>query len=420
MYCGTCLRDNSLATALLRMGHDVTLVPLYTPTLTDEANVSQDKIFFGGISVYLEQNWALFRNTPWLLDRLWDSKMALRAAAKRTIPVDPHFLGAMTVSMLEVENGRLKKELRKLLRWLESEPRPDIINLPYTLLIGLAAPLKKSLGAPVFCTLQGEDLFLEGLNEPYRARALALIRQNIPHVDRFLAVSDYYADFMCRYLGIPEHKMEVARIGVSTEGYRTSLPAKPASEKIRIGYFARIAPEKGLHVLAEAYRLVRNEEPNCTLEAAGYIAPEHRVYLSGIERQMEQWNLPFHYHGVVDREHKIAFLENLDILSTPTVYSDPKGIFVLEAMAAGVPFVQPHHGTFREMWEKTGGGILVEPDNPKDLAAGLLRLIRDSELRAGLARKAYDGVRAHYTVEQMAAQTLAAFLKQQTGAAAVS
>ncbi len=58
MYCGTCLRDNSLATALLRMGHDVTLVPLYTPTLTDEANVSQDKIFFGGISVYLEQNWA--------------------------------------------------------------------------------------------------------------------------------------------------------------------------------------------------------------------------------------------------------------------------------------------------------------------------------------------------------------------------
>lgn len=421
MYCGTCLRDNSLATALLRMGHDVTLVPLYTPTLTDEANVSQDKIFFGGISVYLEQNWALFRNTPWLLDRLWDSKAALKAAAKRTIPVDPHFLGAMTISMLEVENGRLKKELRKMLSWLESEPRPDIINIPYTLLIGLAAPLKRSLDAPIFCTLQGEDLFIEGLKEPYRERALGLIRQNIPHVDRFLAVSDYYADFMCRYLGIPEHKMEVARIGISTEGYRMSVPSpKSSGEKIRIGYFARIAPEKGLHVLAEAYRLVRAEEPDCILEAAGYIAPEHRRYLNGIERQMEQWDLPFHYHGVVDREHKIAFLQTLDILSTPTVYSDPKGIFVLEAMAAGVPFVQPAHGTFREMAERTGGGILVEPDNPPDLAAGLLRLIRDSELRATLARKAYEGVRAHYTVEQMASQTLAAFLRQRTGAAAVS
>ncbi|NOT60097.1 MAG: glycosyltransferase family 1 protein, partial [Acidobacteria bacterium] len=52
MYCGSCLRDNALATELMRQGHDVTLVPLYTPTLTDEPNVSQEKVLFGGISVY--------------------------------------------------------------------------------------------------------------------------------------------------------------------------------------------------------------------------------------------------------------------------------------------------------------------------------------------------------------------------------
>ncbi|HEY6394049.1 MAG TPA: glycosyltransferase family 4 protein [Candidatus Binataceae bacterium] len=418
MYCGTCLRDNALATELIRQGHDVTLVPLYTPTLTDERNVSGDHIFFGGISVYLEQNWALFRKTPWLLDRLWDSKLALKAAARSTIPVDPHFLGAMTVSMLEVENGKLKKELRKMLKWLETEPRPEVINLPYTLLIGLAAPLKKALEAPVCCTLQGEDLFLEGLTEPYRAQALDLIRQNIPHVDCFLAVSDYYADFMCRYLGIPEHKMEIARIGVGTGGYRDEIPEK-SSEGFRIGYFARIAPEKGLHVLAEAYRLVRREEPNCTLEAAGYIAPEHRPYLDGIERQLKQWDLPFRYHGVVDRAEKIAFLESLDVLSTPTVYADPKGIFVLEAMAAGVPFVQPDHGSFREIAQRTGGGILVEPENPASLAAGLLKLMRDRQLRASLASQAHQGVRAHYTVGQMARQTLDIFARQRFAAAAV-
>ena len=417
MYCGTCLRDNALATALIKLGHDVTLMPLYTPTLTDEPNVSGDKIFFGGISVYLEQNWALFRKTPWLLDRLWDSKVALKAAAKRTIPVDPHFLGAMTISMLEVENGRLRKELRKMLQWLESEPRPDVINLPYTLLIGLAAPLKKSLEAPVCCTLQGEDLFLGGLNEPYRTRALELIRQNIPHVDCFLAVSDYYADFMSRYLGIPDHKMEVARLGVNTDGYRTLMPPpKGASDQIRIGYFARIAPEKGLHVLADAYRIVRKAEPNCVLEAAGYIAPEHRAYLDGVERQMREWGVPFTYRGVLDREQKIAFLESLDILSAPTVYADPKGIFVLEAMAAGVPFVQPHHGSFREMAERTGGGILVEPENPESLAQGLLKLIRNADLRGELAAKAHIGVRAHYTVGQMAEQTLAAFSRQRVAA----
>ena len=421
MYCGTCLRDNSLAAALMKQGHDVTLVPLYTPTLTDERNVSNRKVFFGGISVYLEQNWALFRKTPWLLDRLWDSQPALKAAAKRSIPVDPHFLGAMTVSMLELEHGRLNKELQKLLSWLEGLPAPDVINLPYTLLIGMAAPLQRALDAPVCCTLQGEDLFLEGLHEPYRTRALDLIRENIPHVERFLAVSDYYADFMSRYLGIPEHKIEITRLGVNTDGFR-SAPAgvKDPAEPFRIGYFARIAPEKGLHVLAEAYRLVREQEPNCCLEAAGYLAHEHRAYLSGIERQIKEWGLPFEYRGALDRAQKVAFLESLDVLSAPTVYADPKGIFVLEGMAAGVPFVQPHHGTLREMAAKTGGGILVDPENPESLAQGLLSLMRDAELRARLARNGYHGVRAHYSVEQMAEQTATIFGRLRTAAALTS
>jgi glycosyltransferase involved in cell wall biosynthesis len=412
MYCGTCLRDNSLAAALMKLGHDVTLLPLYTPTLTDEANVSNGRTFFGGISVYLEQNYALFRKTPWLLDKLWDSRAALKMAAKSTIPVDPHFLGEMTVSMLEVEHGRLKKELRKMLRWLDSEPRPDVVNLPYTLLIGLAAPLKKSLGRPVCCTLQGEDLFLEGLEEPYKTRALNLIRQNIPHVDCFLAVSEYYADFMSRYLGIPDGKMEIAPLGVTTDGYR----AEPffGNQKPRIGYFARIAPEKGLHILAEAYRIVRDQGLDCTLEAAGYMAPEQRAYLSGIERQLREWGLDFKYHGALDRDQKIAYLESLDVLSTPTVYSDPKGIFVLEAMAAGVPVVQPDHGAFPEIIRKTGGGILVEPENPQSLADGLLTVLRDRELRDNLAGRAHAGVRRHYRVDAMAERTVEIFARQKS------
>ena len=408
------MRDNSLAAALIKLGHDVTLLPLYTPTLTDETNVSNEKIFFGGISVYLEQNYALFRKTPWLLDKLWDSKAALKMAAKSTIPVDPHFLGEMTVSMLQLEHGRLDKELKKMLQWLESEPRPDIVNLPYTLLIGLAAPLKKSLGRPVCCTLQGEDLFLEGLQEPYKTRALDLIRQSIPHVDCFLAVSEYYAEFMCRYLSIPDHKMEIAPLGVTTEGYR----AEPSStnRKPRIGYFARIAPEKGLHILADALKIVKDAGFDCTLEAAGYMAPEQRPYLNGIEKHLHDGGLDFHYHGALDRVQKIAYLESLDVLSTPTVYADPKGMFVLEAMAAGVPVVQPNHGAFPEIIRKTGGGILVEPENPPSLADGLLTVLRDSGLRGNLARSAYAGVRAHYRVDAMAQRTAEIFARQKSPA----
>jgi glycosyltransferase involved in cell wall biosynthesis len=412
MYCGTCLRDNSLAAALIKLGHDVTLLPLYTPTLTDEANVSNEKIFFGGISVYLEQNYAFFRKTPWLLDKLWDSKAALKMAAKSTIPVDPHFLGEMTVSMLQLENGHLEKELKKMLQWLESEPRPDVVNLPYTLLIGLAAPLKKSLERPVCCTLQGEDLFLEGLEEPYKTRALALIRQNIPHIDCFLAVSEYYAEFMCRYLNIPDHKMEIAPLGISTEGYRS----EPASinQKPRIGYFARIAPEKGLHILADAFKIVKDAGIDCTLEAAGYMAPEQRSYLSSIEKHLQDSGIDFQYHRSLDRAQKIAYLETLDVLSTPTVYADPKGMFVLEAMAAGVPVVQPSHGAFPEIIRRTGGGILVEPENPQSLADGLLTVLRNSGLHDNLARRAYAGVREHYRVEAMAQRTIEIFARQKS------
>jgi len=412
MYCGTCLRDNSLAAALMKLGHDVTLLPLYTPTLTDEANVSSEKIFFGGISVYLEQNYALFRKTPWLLDKLWDSKAALKLAAKSTIPVDPHFLGEMTVSMLDLEHGHLQKELNKLLKWLESEPRPDVVNLPYTLLIGLASPLKKSLERPVCCTLQGEDLFLEGLQEPYKTRALDLIRQNIPHVDCFLAVSEYYAEFMCRYLGIPDRKVEIAPLGVTTEGY--SAASSPTNKKPRIGYFARIAPEKGLHILADAYKLVCDAGFDCTLEAAGYIAPEQHAYLNGIEKQLREWGLEFRYHGALDRAQKIAYLESLDVLSTPTVYADPKGLFVLEAMAAGVPVVQPAHGAFPEIIRRTGGGILVDPENPRSLADGLLKVLRDRELRDALGRRGHAGVREHYRVDAMAERTVEIFARQKS------
>src|ERR687884_43583 len=149
MYCGSCLRDNALATELLARGHDVVLVPLYTPTLTDEPNVSRERVFFGGISVYLEQQSALFRRTPRLLDRLWDSRLALKLATRGSIATDPKVLGELTVSMLKGEEGNQRKEFEKMLDWLKAEPPFDLISLPNALLIGLARPLLETLARPV-------------------------------------------------------------------------------------------------------------------------------------------------------------------------------------------------------------------------------------------------------------------------------
>jgi hypothetical protein len=172
MYCGSCLRDNALAAELKRRGHRVTLMPLYTPARTDEPNVSEDRVFFGGVSVYLEQRVPFFRRAPQWLDRLWDRPGFIKAVSKRSIQTDPRLLGELTVSMLRGEDGHQRKEFEKLLAWLANESRPDVVNLPNALLISLAPPLKRALGRPVCCTLQGEDLFLEGLDELYRSDAL--------------------------------------------------------------------------------------------------------------------------------------------------------------------------------------------------------------------------------------------------------
>jgi glycosyltransferase involved in cell wall biosynthesis len=264
------------------------------------------------------------------------------------------------------------------------------------------------VGRPVCCTLQGEALFLSQLQEPYQSRSLELIRAAVDHVDGFVAVSQYYADFMRRYLGIPDHKMHVAPLGINLKGYDPGFRLR--GDGFTVGYFARVAPEKGLHILVETWLRLRRETEfsGATLEVAGYLAPEHRQYLRRLERQMKDAGLAheFHYRGVLDRPHKIEFLRGVDILCVPSSYDEPKGIFLLEAMANGVPVVQPRRGTFPEILEKTGGGILVEPDDTTSLAQGILSLWKNPALVAELGQRAAQGVREHYSDTRMAARAL--------------
>ena len=406
MYCGSCLRDNAMATELIARKHDVLLLPVYTPTFTDEPNVSRDHVVLGGISAYLEQYVPVFRKTPKWLDRLWDSKFVLSLASRRSISTNPKMLGEMTVSVLKGEGGFQRKEIDKLIDWLKNEPPLDIINLPYTLLISLAKPLKEALNVPIVCTLQGEDLFLDGLQPPYREDALRLIRSQLENVDAFLAVSEYYAEFMPFYLGIPKEKTHVVPLGINPQGFELQDPNR--SGPFTVGFLGRVAPEKGLHVLAEAYRLVRKELPEARLEVAGYMAADCKPYLADVERRLTDAGLAaeFQYHGVIDRADKIAFLRKLDVMSLPATYDEPKGVSLLEAMACGVPLVQPRRGAFTEIVENTGGGLLVKPDDPESLAEGILKIARNKELATELGANGFRGVREHYSAAHMADRLL--------------
>ncbi|MBI2828955.1 MAG: glycosyltransferase family 4 protein [Acidobacteria bacterium] len=410
MYCGSCSRDNALAVELLARGHEVTLVPVYTPTRTDEPNVSRHRVLFGGISVYLQQHAALFRKTPRFLDRLWDAPSVIQAFAGRAVSNDPRLLGSLTISMLRGEQGVLRKEFDKLLDWIREEPLPDVINLPNSLLIALAAPLRRALKKPVCCTLQGEELFLNGLVPPYRDLAIDLIRQQVKDVDQFIAVSEYAAAFMSRFLNIPGARIAVVPLGINITGYE---PRERRDGGFSVGYFARISPDKGLHLLADAYVRFRRRTGNAgaRLEAAGFLMKGCEPYLRDVNRTLDKAGLAseFTFHGTVDRAGKLAFLGGLDVLSVPATYDEPKGMFLLEAMARGVPVVQPRRGAFIEIVEKTGGGLLVDPENPAALAEGLHAIWRERRMAETLSQRAFQGMRDHYTVAHSADRLLAVY-----------
>src|SRR4051812_10075002 len=88
MFCGSCMRDNTLVAALNRLGHEAVLVPTYTPIRTDETDVSEGRVFYGGINVYLEQKSWLFRHTPRFVDWLLNRPALLRWASKKAVNVD--------------------------------------------------------------------------------------------------------------------------------------------------------------------------------------------------------------------------------------------------------------------------------------------------------------------------------------------
>ncbi len=222
MYCGSCLQGNTLAAALVKAGEDVAVVPVYTPLHTDEPSQAAGRPVFGGINVYLQERWALFRHTPWFVDRLFDRPTLLRWLGSRGSSLRAKELGGLTVSMLRGEEGRQRKELDKLIHLLRQDVKPRIVHLANALLIGMARRIRDDLGVPVVCSLTGEDAFLEKLPEPYYSQARAELRRRAGDVTAWIALSRYYAAFMAEYLPADRARIHVVRPGVNLEGHGES------------------------------------------------------------------------------------------------------------------------------------------------------------------------------------------------------
>lgn len=452
MYCGSCMRDNALAMSLRREGHSVTLIPLYTPLRSDQGDASDTEIFYGGVNVYLQHASRLFRHTPRVLDWIFDRPWLLNAAGKMGAQTEPEKLAGLTLGIIEGEDGPARKELDRLVTFLRDHVRPQVICLPNLMFIGMARTFAHELGVPVVCQMTGEDIFLDAMKEPDHSNIRDVIRSRAADVSRYVATSDYYAARMAEYLDISPQRIDVVYTGISNDFF-TPIDSTASADQSHaqnttatgngtatgkeagaifaagaistarpptVGYLARICPEKGLANLVDALDVLRRLPgmERARVRAAGYLGGKDEKWFSALRKRITKLGLDasFEYLGEVDRAGKLALLDSIDVFSTPTSYPEAKGIYILEALARGVPVVQPAHGSFNELIGMTEGGVLVPPGDPTALAHALADLLRDPDRRRRLGEQGRQAVRSRFTEERMAADMLGVFEDVRTSA----
>ena len=411
MYCGACARDVALIMGLRSLGHDVQVVPLYTPLRLDsDEPFPTAPIFMGGINVYLQQRFPLFRRIPGALDRILDSTSLLRLVSRFAISTKASELGEMTVDVLRGAEGPLEKESRRLFGYLEEQPKPDVAVITNTMLSGLAPQLKKELGSAVLCQVQGEDGFIGAMNEPYRSQAEELIRENAKSVELFVSPNESYAETMVQYLDIPEEKMRVVRTGLGAEVYTNPQPRR--RDPFTVGYLSGIAHGKGLDILIEAWRrLVQEQGRDVRLLVAGLVLDKE--YWQGIRGPLEEGELAENaeYVGELEPAKKAGFLRRCSAFCVPSRQAEVRAVAVMEALASGVPAVAPDTGVFPEMLALTGGGHLFASEDVDDLMAQLAALMDAPEEADRLGRQGAEGIAEHYSVER-SAEGMAAALEE--------
>ena len=403
MYCGACFRDNALVGAFRQMGHSAVLLPLYLPLTLDEPDQSRGApLFFGGINVYLQEKSSLFRRLPRVLTQWLDFPPLLKWSGRFANRTRPEDVGGLAVSMLKGENGNQAKEMEFLLDWLRQQPKPDIINLSNVLLIGLARRLRRELRVPVVATLQGEDAFLDALPEKNRVEAWQVLRERAAEVDQFIAPSRYFGELMRNRMGFDQSKLRIAPNGIRLDGYGpTDAPDNPPV----LGFFARMCKDKGLDTLVQSFLLLKHREKtkHLRLKIGGGLGTADEPFIRRLKARLKQ-------HGCSDaaefcpnlsRKEKIAFLRQLTVFSAPALYGESFGLYVLEALAAAVPVVQPRHAAFPEILDATQGGILCEPRDPKALADGVESLLLNPKKAREMGERGRQAVCQNYSVNAM-------------------
>ena len=403
-YCENCLRDIALIKALRRTGHDITMIPMYLP-LQRQKNLSGDTPqFFGGINVFLQQKFSIFRKTPRWIDSLFDSPKLLSWISDKSSMTSSKDLAETTISMLNGENGHQLKELNRLVEWLsQKENTPDIVCLSNILLAGFAKQIKQRLNIPVACLLQDEDGFLDALGKDYSKQAWQILSDRANDIDIFIAVSKYFADEMVQRLRIDKQKVRIVYTGVDIDKFAagTSPPPVPT-----IGFLSRMCFDKGLDILVDAFVLIKKNEnlKNAKMKIIGGKTKADIDFINKIEKKLDAPDILKDVEFISDfnEQTRADFLSSISVMSVPEKKPVAYGLYALESMASGVPVVQPATGVFNELIEITGGGVLYQPNTPRALADAITPLLLNPQRTFEIGRHARDTIVNNFNINQTA------------------
>jgi len=409
-YCGNCMRDSKYIRALKDLGHQVIKVPLYLPIFDDAHDLDEVPVFYGAVNLYLKQQFPIFRHMPSFIENVLDSKSVLEMAARKAGSTRAKGLEEMTISMLLGEAGGQKEELERLVDWLADEAKPDIVHLSNALLLGLAHRIKQRMNVPVICSLQDEDVWVDAMDDHFRKEVWDLMSERGKDVDVFIPVSDFFATEILKRMVIPESKMQTVHLGVDTTDY---LP-KPITEKEPvIGYLSRMCEENGLAVLVDAFLILRKNTEYSTvkMKITGGKTGDDLHFIKEQKQKISKAGLDNDVFWVDEFEgdERQKFFDSVRLISVPVLIGEAFGLYLLEAMASGIPMVQPALGAFPEVIGISGGGVVFGDNKPELLAKSLGELIFDNARLQELSAAGQVGVKAHFDIHAQAKKVVAVY-----------
>ncbi len=397
------MRDSKYVKALKDLGHQVIKVPMYLPLFDDAHDLEEVPVFYGAVNLYLKQRFPLFRHMPAFVEHALDSKSVLHLAARKAGSTRAKGLEEMTLSMLLGEEGLQKAELDRMVDWLVNEAKPDVIHLSNALLLGLVRTIKERLKVPVVCSLQDEDIWVDVMSDQHRQEVWDLMSERGKGVDAFIPVSDYYAGYVRTRMKIRDEQLHTVHIGVDPYDYS---PVKISAKKPAIGYISRMCEENGLEVLVDAYLLLMQNPrfSEVTLQITGGKTDDDTQFIKELKKKISEANLSANVFWIeeFEGEERLNFYDTVRLISVPVLNGEAFGLYQLEAMASGIPMVQPALGAFPEVIGASGGGLIYGPNDAAHLSEALASLIFDEEKLEALSVAGVEGVKTHFDIHKQA------------------